>query len=88
MHEILPWLTMFFAAVNVVLVVVLMVLALKASKGAGREVRDELRMSREEARSAGRELREEVSGGLKRLTKCCPRLWRAWESSSKPNWKA
>ena len=65
MNEILLWLILSLAAVNAVLVVVLMVLASKAAKGAGREVRDELRMSREEARSAGRELREEVSGGLK-----------------------
>ncbi|MDP1760769.1 MAG: DNA recombination protein RmuC [Deltaproteobacteria bacterium] len=47
------------------MVVILLIYATKASNRAGREVRDELRMSREEARSAGRELREEVSGSLK-----------------------
>jgi DNA recombination protein RmuC len=51
-------------AVTAVLVVVLSIRTKKAFEGAGREVRDELRMSREEARSAGRELREEVSAGL------------------------
>jgi DNA recombination protein RmuC len=65
MNEILLWLILSFAALNVILFIVLMVLASKTSKSAGREVRDELRMSREEARGAGRELREEVSGGLK-----------------------
>lgn len=40
----------------------------KGFEGAGREVRDELRAGREEARTAGRELREEVSGSLKSTT--------------------
>lgn len=48
-----------------VLVIVLSIRAKKASEGAAREVREELRAGREEARNAGRELREEVSGGLK-----------------------
>ena len=65
MHEALPWVILAVAFVTAVLVVVLMIRASKAYEGVGREVRDELRASREEARSAGRELREEVSGGLK-----------------------
>ncbi|MCX5893114.1 MAG: DNA recombination protein RmuC [Deltaproteobacteria bacterium] len=65
MHEVLPWLILSLTVVTAVLVIVLMVRVSKAYEGAGREVRDELRISREEARSAGRELREEVSGGLK-----------------------
>jgi DNA recombination protein RmuC len=65
MHEILPWLTLSLVALSAVLLVVLMVLAVKSARSAGREVRDELRMSREEARTAGRELREEVAGGSK-----------------------
>ena len=65
MHEALPWVTLAVAFVTAVLVVVLMIRASKAYEGVGREVRDDLRASREEARSAGRELREEVSGGLK-----------------------
>jgi DNA recombination protein RmuC len=48
-----------------VLVVILSIRAKRASEGLGREVREELRAGREEARSAGRELREEVAGGLK-----------------------
>ena len=65
MNEALLWAIMSVTAVTAVLVVILLIRANKASDRAGREVRDELRMSREEARSAGRELREEVSGGLK-----------------------
>ena len=65
MNEALLWATLSVTAVTAVLVVILLIRANKASDRAGREVRDELRMSREEARSAGRELREEVSGGLK-----------------------
>jgi DNA recombination protein RmuC len=51
--------------VTAILVVVLLIRGTKVSQGVGREVRDELRTSREEARNAGRELREEVSNGLK-----------------------
>ncbi len=65
MHEALPWVILGVTVVTTVLVVVLMIRASKAYEGVGKEVRDELRTSREEARSAGRELREEVAGGLK-----------------------
>ena len=65
MNEALLWAILSVTAVTAVLVVILLFRATKASDRAGREVRDELRMSREEARSAGRELREEVSGSLK-----------------------
>jgi DNA recombination protein RmuC len=65
MNEALLWATLSATAVTAVLVVILLVRAIKSSDRAGREVRDELRMSREEARGAGRELREEVSGSLK-----------------------
>ena len=65
MNETLLWAILSATAVTAVLVVILLIRATKASDRAGREVRDELRMSREEARSAGRELREEVSGSLK-----------------------
>ena len=65
MNEALPWAILSVTAVTAVLVVILLIYATRASNRAGREVRDELRMSREEARSAGRELREEVSGSLK-----------------------
>ena len=65
MSEVILWIILFVVAVTAVLVVVLLIRAAKVSAGFGREVRDELRISREEARSAGRELREEVSGGLK-----------------------
>ncbi len=65
MNEAIPWVILSVTAVTAVLVVILLIRATKVSDRTGREVRDELRMSREEARGAGRELREEVSGGLK-----------------------
>jgi len=65
MNEALLWIILSVTAITAVLVVILLMRATKASDRAGREVRDELRMSREEARSAGRELREEVSSSLK-----------------------
>ena len=65
MHEALPWLILSAAVVNLVLIVIVLVRGSKASQAAARDVRDELRAGREEARSAGKELREEVSGGLK-----------------------
>jgi DNA recombination protein RmuC len=65
MHEVLLWIILAIAAVTAILVVVSLIWATKVSEGVGREVREELRLSREEGRSAGRELREEVSGGLK-----------------------
>jgi DNA recombination protein RmuC len=65
MNEALLWAILSVTTVTTVLVVILLILASKASNRAGREVRDELRISREEARSGGRELREEVSGSLK-----------------------
>ncbi|MCL4503043.1 MAG: DNA recombination protein RmuC, partial [Deltaproteobacteria bacterium] len=52
-------------ALLMVLVVVITLLAKRGSRAAAREVRDDLRLGREEARGAGRELREEVAGGLK-----------------------
>jgi DNA recombination protein RmuC len=65
MHEALLWAILSVSAVIAVLLVILLIRATKTSDRAGREVRDELRLSREEARSAGKELREEVSGSLK-----------------------
>ena len=65
MNEVLLWMVLALSAITAVLIVVLLLRGTRGSEIAGREVRDELRLSREEARSAGRELREEVAGGLK-----------------------
>jgi DNA recombination protein RmuC len=65
MNEVLLWIILSVAAVTAILVVVSLIRAAKVSEGVGREVREDLRISREEARSAGRELREEVAGGLR-----------------------
>jgi DNA recombination protein RmuC len=65
MNEILLGLILFGIVITVILTIVL---AVRLSKGLGvigKEVRDELRTGREEARGAGKELREEVSLGLK-----------------------
>jgi DNA recombination protein RmuC len=48
-----------------ILAIALLVRTSQGFQGAGKEMRDELRASREEARGAGKELREEVSVGLK-----------------------
>lgn len=65
MHEALPWLILSAAVVNLVLIIIVLVRGSKASQTSARDIRDELRASREESRSAGKELREEVSCGLK-----------------------
>ena len=65
MTETLLWLILFWTAVTAVLAIVLLVRTSKGNQGAGKEVRDDLRTGREEARTAGKELREEVSAGLK-----------------------
>ena len=65
MNEALLWLILLGTALTVVLAIVLLVRASKYYQGAGKEVRDDLRTGREEARTAGKELREEVSAGLK-----------------------
>ena len=65
MNEALLWLILLGTVVTVVLAIVLLNRGLRIFQGAGKEVRDELRTGREEARSAAKELREEVSGGLR-----------------------
>jgi DNA recombination protein RmuC len=65
MNQILPWLMLFGIALTTVLLIALLVRGPRSVVYAAKEVRDELRMGREEARSAGKELREEVSAGLK-----------------------
>ena len=58
MTETLLWLILFWTAVTAVLAIVLLVRTSKGNQGAGKEVRDDLRTGREEARTAGKELRE------------------------------
>ena len=65
MNEALLWLILLGTVVTVVLAIVLLNRGSRIFQGAGKEVRDELRTGREEARSAAKELREEVSGGLR-----------------------
>lgn len=65
MNEALLWLILLGTALTAVLAIVLLVRVSRGYLGAGKEVRDDLRTGREEARTAGKELREEVSAGLK-----------------------
>jgi DNA recombination protein RmuC len=65
MIESLIWIILAVAALTAILAIVLLVRTSQVFQSAGKEMRDELRASREEARGAGKELREEVSVGLK-----------------------
>jgi DNA recombination protein RmuC len=65
MNEILLLLGLCCAAAVVVLAVIILVRLSKLPQVIAKEVRDELRVNREEARAAERDLREEVSSGLK-----------------------
>jgi len=65
MNEALLWLILLGTALTAVLAIVQMVRASRGYQSVAKEVRDELRTGREEARTAGKELREEVWAGLK-----------------------
>ena len=65
MSEAVLWVILLCSVVSAVSAVALLNRVSRSYQGAGKEVRDELRTSREEARSAAKELREEVSCGLK-----------------------
>lgn len=68
MNELLLWLILLATTLTAGLAIALLVRASRSYQGAGKEVRDELRMGREEARTAGKELREEVAASLKSTT--------------------
>lgn len=65
MNETILWLILVAAAVTVGLVILLLIRLSSGLGGAGKQVSEELRAGREEARSAARELREELAGGLR-----------------------
>jgi len=65
MTEVLLWLILLGTALTAVLVIALLVRAPRSVQGIGKDLRDDLRTGREEARTAAKELREEVSAGLK-----------------------
>jgi DNA recombination protein RmuC len=65
MNEALLWLILLGTVMTAVLTAVLLVRSSRAFQGAGKELRDELRTGREEARTAGKELREELSASVK-----------------------
>jgi DNA recombination protein RmuC len=68
MSEALLWIILIITALAATLTVVSLLRSWRGYQGAGKEVRDELRASREEARVSGKELREEVAGSLKSST--------------------
>jgi len=65
MNEILLWMILLGTGLTVILMIVLLVHLSRVFQGAGRELREELRMGREEALNAAKNLREEVSSGMK-----------------------
>ena len=65
MNDIILWLILAVTVTTAVLAVVVLFRLSKGLGDIGKEVRDELRESREETRSAGKELREEIANGLK-----------------------
>jgi DNA recombination protein RmuC len=65
MKEAIPWLMLMLSAGTVILVIAVLFRIAKTSGNSAREMRDELRASRDESRNTGRELREELSEGLK-----------------------
>lgn len=65
MNELLLWLILLGTALTAVLVIALLVRGAKGLESTEKEVREELRIGREETRGAGKELREEVATSLK-----------------------
>jgi DNA recombination protein RmuC len=61
MNEVLPWMTLVAAALGAVLALVAVIRSRSGLDGVGKEVREELRAGRDEARAAGQGLREELS---------------------------
>ena len=62
--ETLLWISLLITVLTAISVIAAMVVISKGFRASVKEMRDELRFSREESRSAGKELREEVSVGL------------------------
>lgn len=65
MNGVLLWLILLGTALTAVLAIIQLVRASRDYQGVAKDVRDELRAGREEARSAAKDLREEVSAGLR-----------------------
>lgn len=65
MTEILLWVVVGGILLNSFLAVVLIFLIARAHRGTAKDIRDELRLGREEAATAAKSLREEVASGMK-----------------------
>jgi len=65
MQEQLLWIILLVTGVTLLMGIVFAVRSWAGNHTAGKEVREELRASRDESRTAGKELREEVSASLK-----------------------
>ena len=68
MSEKMLWIILAVTVVTAILTIAWLLGSWWGSRGAGKEMREELRAGRGEARAAGKELREEVSGSLKSST--------------------
>src|SRR5271165_2771745 len=65
MAEILLWVIAVVTVLTAVLSIILLLRRTTATQDLGKELREELRAGREEARTTGKELRSELSDGLK-----------------------
>ncbi len=65
MSEVLLWMVLVAAAVAAISSVIVVLRSRTGLDGLGRDVRDEFRASRDEARAAAQGLREEIAGSLK-----------------------
>ena len=65
MNELLLWLILLLAATAVVLLLMILIRLSKAYQGAEKDVREELRIAREESRGAAKDLREEIAVSAK-----------------------
>jgi DNA recombination protein RmuC len=66
MNEVLLWALLFFSVVGVLLIIAVLSRTRHTSRGIdGSDIREELRIGREESRAVGRELRDELANNFK-----------------------
>jgi len=84
MIELFLWIILAVVSLAAILAIAVLIRVSQGFRGAGKEVRDEFRANREEARGAGKELREEVSMGFRlagdTLSKALDRMEKAQQT--------
>ena len=73
MSELLLWIILGVAVLVLLLVTISLIRSWRGYQDVGQQVREELRMAREESRTSGKELREEISVSLKSGTETITR---------------